>query len=94
MGLNAEGYWGWTSDPYIGNYGDNALLYFRQYKNAPEGSVLANAARTGTQINAQNRDPARLLDIFCDDVGTGWLPAISWIVAPEAYSERPNHATD
>ena len=30
VGLNAAGYWGWTSDPYIGNYGDNSLLYFHQ----------------------------------------------------------------
>src|SRR5262245_30824130 len=29
LGLTAEGFWGWTGDmPYIGNYGDNALLYF------------------------------------------------------------------
>ena len=32
-GLNAAGgnWWGWTSDPYVGNYGDNSLLYFHQY---------------------------------------------------------------
>src|SRR5258706_10108329 len=80
VGLNAAGFWGWTDDPYIGNYGDNALLYFHQYQNAPEGSPLAHAARTGTQIAALNRDPARLLDIFPDDVRRRRLPAISWIV--------------
>ncbi len=26
-GLNAAGYWGWTEDAYIGNYGDNSLQY-------------------------------------------------------------------
>ena len=33
-GLDAAGFWGWTVDPYIGNYGDNSLLYFHQYQNA------------------------------------------------------------
>jgi phospholipase C len=28
VGLDKAGFWGWTSDPYIGNYGDNSLLYF------------------------------------------------------------------
>jgi acetyl-CoA acyltransferase len=58
VGLNAPGFWGWTADPYIGNYGDNALLYFHQYQNAPDGSPLAAGARTGTQISALNRDPS------------------------------------
>jgi phospholipase C len=94
VGLNGAGFWGWTADPYIGNYGDNALLYFHQYQNAPDGSPLADGARTGTQINALNRDPAHLLDVFRADVRSGKLPAISWIVAPEAYSEHPNHPAD
>jgi phospholipase C len=91
VGLNADGYWGWTGDPYIGNYGDNSLLYFHQYQNALNGSVLAQSAKTGTNINAQNRDPARLFDVFREDVRTGKLPAVSWIAPPEAYSEHPNH---
>src|SRR5579885_1141959 len=33
-GLDADHYWGWGDDPYIGNYGDNSLLYFHQYQNA------------------------------------------------------------
>src|SRR5882724_1441655 len=95
VGLTAAGFWGWTGDdPYIGNYGDNALLYFHQYQNAPDDSPLASSARTGTEIKALNRDPSRLFDIFRNDVRSGKLPAISWIVAPEAYSEHPNHPTD
>src|SRR5581483_4628687 len=31
-GLDAAGFWGWTDDAYIGNYGDNSLLYFHQYQ--------------------------------------------------------------
>ena len=29
--------WGFTEDAYIGNYGDNSLLYFHQYQNAAAG---------------------------------------------------------
>jgi phospholipase C len=94
VGLTAEGFWGWTSDPYIGNYGDNSLLYFHQYQNAPAGSPLAQRARTGTQINALGRDPLRLLDQFKADVAAGTLPQVSWLVAPEAFSEHPNHPAD
>jgi phospholipase C len=86
VGLTAAGYWGWTEDAYIGNYGDNSLLYFHQYQNAPDGSPLAQRARTGTDISAGGT----LFDIFAADVKNGTLPQVSWIVAPEAYCEHPN----
>ncbi len=85
-GLDANGYWGWTSDPYIGNYGDNSLLYFHQYQNAQAGTPLADYAKTGTNISATGS----LLDIFREDVRSGNLPQVSWITAPEALSEHPN----
>ena len=94
VGLTAEGYWGWTEDPYIGNYGDNALLYFHQYQNAAPGTPLADRAKTGTNIAAQGRSPEALLADFRDDVSKGRLPAVSWIVAPEAYTEHPNWQPD
>ena len=90
VGLTADGYWGWTGDPYIGNYGDNSLLYLKQYQNAPDSSPLAKNARTGTTILSAGRDPNRLIDIFRDDVRRGKLPQVSWIAAPEAYTEHPN----
>ena len=31
LGLTAAGEWGFTEDAYLGNYGDNSLLYFHQY---------------------------------------------------------------
>jgi phospholipase C len=93
-GLNAAGYWGWTGDPYIGNYGDNALLYLHQFQNAPSGTPLADLAKTGTNIKALNRDPQRLFDAFRDDVRTGKLPQVSWIAAPEAFTEHPNFPAD
>jgi phospholipase C len=85
-GLTAAGSWGFTSDAYIGNYGDNSLLYFVQYQNAPTGSPLANGAKTGTNIAVSGT----LFDQFRQDVCSGNLPQISWIVAPEAYTEHPN----
>jgi len=91
VGLDAPGFWGWTSDPYIGNYGDNSLLYFHQYQNALPGTPLAEKAKTGTNILATDRtNPRTLVDIFRADVLSGNLPHVSWIVAPEAYSEHPN----
>jgi phospholipase C len=85
-GLTAAGEWGFTSDAYIGNYGDNSLLYFHQYQNAQAGSPLYQGARTGTDISAGGG----LFDILKQDVKNNTLPQVSWIVAPEAYSEHPN----
>ncbi|MDR2986543.1 MAG: phospholipase C, phosphocholine-specific, partial [Nocardiopsaceae bacterium] len=94
VGLDAAGFWGFTDDPYIGNYGDNSLLYFHQYQNAPPGDPLADHAKTGTTIANQNRSPDALLADFRADVQNGRLPQISWIVAPEAYTEHPNWEPD
>jgi phospholipase C len=85
VGLDAAGFWGWTSDPYIGNYGDNSLLYFFNYQNAAPGSPLYQAARTGTEVNKTGG----FFDILEADVKSGNLPRVSWIVAPEAYTEHP-----
>ena len=86
LGLTAKEFWGFTDDAYIGNYGDNSLLYFHQYQNAPPGSPLANGAKTGTNIAVGGT----LFDIFRQDVASGNLPQVSWVVAPEAYTEHPN----
>ncbi|CDY74371.1 Phospholipase C 4 precursor [Caballeronia glathei] len=85
-GLDAKGGWGWTQDPYIGNYGDTSLLYFKQYQNAQPGSALYEKARRGTNAAAGEG----YFDILRRDVQNNTLPQVSWIVAPEAYSEHPN----
>jgi phospholipase C len=85
-GLDAAGFWGWTQDPYIGNYGDNSLLYFTQYQNATPGDPLYDKARTGTTAKSGD-DFFRILKA---DVLGGRLPQVSWIVAPETYTEHPN----
>ncbi len=86
LGLTAAQSWGETKEPYIGNYGDNALLNFHQYRNAPPGSPLANGAKSGTNISASGT----LFDQFVSDVKNAALPQVSWVVAPEAYTEHPN----
>ncbi|WP_030234817.1 phosphocholine-specific phospholipase C [Streptomyces sp. NRRL S-350] len=85
-GLDAAGSWGWTSDPYHGNYGDNSLLYFANYRNAKPGDPLYDKARTGTDTKAGDG----LFDVLRRDVQAGTLPQVSWIAAPEAFTEHPN----
>jgi phospholipase C len=85
-GLDAEHFWGWGDDAFIGNYGDNSLLYFHQYQNAQPGSPLHQGARTATNIS----QGGTLFDFLRQDVAANKLPQVSWIVAPEAYSEHGN----
>jgi phospholipase C len=85
-GLSHETDWGSAKDPYIGNYGDNSLLYFTQYQRAVAQSPLAKQAKTGTRINRGGT----LFEHFAADVKRNRLPQVSWVVAPEAYSEHPN----
>ncbi|MEA5454072.1 phospholipase C, phosphocholine-specific [Sinomonas sp. JGH33] len=85
-GLTAAGYWGWTGNAFIGNYGDNALLYLTQYQNAQPGSPLYEKAITGTDAKAGDD----IFRIFREDVAAGKLPQVSYIVAPEAYTEHSN----
>ncbi|MGW7822317.1 phosphocholine-specific phospholipase C [Streptomyces puniciscabiei] len=85
-GLDASGGWGWIQDAYRGNYGDNALLYFNQYRDAKPGDPLYDKARTGTDA----RKGEGFFDRLKADVKAGKLPQVSWIVAPEAFTEHPN----
>ncbi|MGW2046102.1 phosphocholine-specific phospholipase C [Streptomyces sp. NPDC001858] len=85
-GLDKNGSWGWIQDAYRGNYGDNSLLYFKQYQNAVPGDALYDKARTGTDA----RKGEGYFEQLKADVTGGKLPQISWIVAPEAFTEHPN----
>ncbi len=93
-GLDAADFWGWGPNAYIGNYGDNSLLYFHQYQNSLPGSPLNEGALTGTNIKTlagTNPQVApHLVDQFRADVMGNRLPQVSYIVAPEAYCEHPN----
>ncbi|MFJ6099555.1 phosphocholine-specific phospholipase C [Streptomyces sp. NPDC092359] len=85
-GLNAAGSWGWTDDAHRGNYGDNSLLHFNSYRNARPGDPLYEKARTGTNAKAGEG----LFDRLRADVQGGKLPRVSWMAAPEAFSEHAN----
>ncbi|AOR30792.1 phospholipase C, phosphocholine-specific [Streptomyces fodineus] len=85
-GLDANGSWGWIQDAYRGNYGDNALLYFNQYRNAAPGDPLYDKARTGTDA----KKGEGFFDQLKADVKADKLPQVSWVVAPEAFTEHPN----
>ncbi|MFD8425671.1 phosphocholine-specific phospholipase C [Streptomyces sp. NPDC059466] len=85
-GLDANGSWGWIPDAYRGNYGDNSLLYFNQYRDAKPGDPLYDKARTGTDA----RKGEGFFDQLRADVKGGKLPKVSWVVAPEAFTEHPN----
>ena len=87
QGMDAAHAWGWDmSNPYAGNYGCNSLLLFQQYEQAAPGTSLFENARSATNVSAGGT----LFDLFRQDVLTGNLPQVSWIVPPEAYSEHPN----
>ena len=62
-----------------GNFGDNVLLYFKQYQTHPE---LAARAFTPTF------DP-NAPDTFTTDVATGQLPQVCWVLAPLINTEHP-----
>ncbi|MEV8019092.1 phosphocholine-specific phospholipase C [Streptomyces sp. NPDC086554] len=89
-GLDAAGKWGWIDDAYRGNYGDNSLLYFNKYRNAKPGDPLYDKARTGTNVKAGDG----YFDVLTADVLADRLPKISWIAAPEAFTEHPNFPTN
>ncbi|MFF1819910.1 phosphocholine-specific phospholipase C [Kribbella sp. NPDC058245] len=89
-GLDGPGGWGWIDDAYRGNYGDNSLLYFNNYRNAKPGEALYEKARTGTNAKAGEDYFGQLRA----DVKADRLPKISWIAAPEAFSEHSNWPTN
>ncbi|HTZ70022.1 MAG TPA: alkaline phosphatase family protein, partial [Acetobacteraceae bacterium] len=87
FGLGPSGDWGWAiSDPLIGNYADNSLVFFTQYQTAPSNSPLYQNALTGTNVAVSGT----LFDELIADITAGALPQVSWVVAPEGLSEHPN----
>lgn len=62
------------------DYGCNVCKYFTQFQNAPENSPLwQNAMR--------NRSLGELLN----DIRTGNIPQVTWIVPPSTVSEHPDY---
>jgi phospholipase C len=91
-GSNRSTSWGFDFlHPYIGNYGDNPLLYFETYQHAEAGAARCyRTGPTGTDVKnlrhalraARARRPGR--QAAADLVDRG----------PEAFSEHPNWPTE
>lgn len=91
-----------TGNSFAGNYTDNSVLYFNQYATSSPGSPLFDNACTGTEIinllpgsGASEQDwkawTEHLFDQFRNDVSSGKLPQVSWVVAPAGYTEHSDY---
>jgi phospholipase C len=71
------------------NFGDNGLAYFSQFVNAVAGTPLHDRgmASVPTGTGSTITDIAAAV---AHDAANGTLPQVSWIVAPEAFSEHPD----
>jgi phospholipase C len=85
-GLDAPHYWGWGDNAYIGNYGDNCAAVFPPVSKR----AARQPALRGGPDRHQHLAERHLFDLFRQDVRANKLPQVSWIVAPEAYTEHPN----
>jgi phospholipase C len=83
------------------NYGDNYLAYFRNFRVNADGTRLSTTsplyqrgrvlAPGSTEANSKGTKGDWLVNSFADDVRNGRLPAVSWICAPNDYTEHsPN----
>ncbi|WP_374583700.1 phosphocholine-specific phospholipase C [Pseudoduganella sp.] len=83
------------------NYGDNYLAYFRNFRVNADGTRLAQSsplyqkgraiAAGSTEANARGTKGDWLVNAFAEDVRNNRLPRVSWICAPNDYTEHsPN----
>ncbi|MEJ2792594.1 phospholipase C, phosphocholine-specific [Iodobacter sp. LRB] len=83
------------------NYGDNYLAYFKNFRVNADGSALGSQSplyqkgRALAAGSAENNAPGTkgdwLVNAFADDVRNNRLPQVSWICAPNDYTEHsPN----
>lgn len=83
------------------NYGDNYLAYFRNFRVNADGTRLSSnsplyqraraLAPGSTEANSAGTKGDWLVASFADDVRNGRLPQVSWICAPNDYTEHsPN----
>ncbi|QIY78697.1 phosphocholine-specific phospholipase C [Chromobacterium violaceum] len=71
------------------NYDDNALAWFNQYRSAKPGNPLCDRGMSSVPKVSGN-SVQDLVAAIRNDALNGTLPQVSWIVAPEAYSEHPS----
>ncbi len=86
----------WTpGNPFDGNYGDNTLEYYAQYRanfaaTSSSPAYYASIFKKNQSVNSILRKgdgskPSQFEQDIIDDK----LPAVSWISAPEAFCEHP-----
>ncbi len=76
----------WTDDAFAGNYGDNTLEYFKRYRTNGTSIYEKNQS-----VNSVLRTDASKPSQFEQDILDNKLPEVSWIVAPEAFTEHPKY---
>lgn len=76
----------WTQDPFAGNYGDNTLEYFQQFRINTTSSIYKKNQTVNSVLRTSSATPSK----FEQDVLDDKLPPVSWIVAPEAFTEHPH----
>jgi len=86
-----------TPQEFVGDYGDNPLWLFDVYHQAlastdPKVHQLAERASLRTRwlpYSGLGFDVNHVIAEFAADCKAGTLPAVSWVVAPQGYSEHP-----
>ncbi len=88
---------GGGADGYLGDYGDNPLWLFKAYHDAlasPDPKIRQLADRASVRAtwkpsSGLGHNIDHVLQQFIGDCAADKLPAVSWVVAPYAYSEHP-----
>lgn len=73
------------------NYTDNSLAWFKNFKNAPQGSVLQTRGM-GSVPKVTGNTVDDIAAALKSDVLNNTLPQVSWVVGPESASEHPSHS--
>ena len=73
----------WKVFQVTGDNSDNVLAEFNRFKTAVAGNPLHDRALTG------QADVSKLVAEFSGCVASNTLPSVSWVIAPDNYSEHP-----
>jgi phospholipase C len=86
-------------DAWVGDFGDNPLWFYQAYQTSEQASTAAGqelAIRGAVQPWQPNAGVPlgpnhvnHVLAQFVADATAGTLPQVSWIVAPDEYTEHP-----
>jgi phospholipase C len=71
---------------FTGDFEDNTVVYFKQFWNDRTSEIFKRCATPNTILRTDPNKPSQ----FEQDVASGQLPPVSWIVAPTAFSEHPS----